>query len=113
MVASEKSGRLGQMVSNGSSALWGTKLLGFIQDLEELWGWRSQMDRQATMSPRHLSLHDICGLQEALTALSYVSLTATSEIYDYSPYFPDEKQAQGRRPAQSPTPSSRVGGIQI
>lgn len=75
------------MVSNGPFALWRTKLMGFIQDLEELWGWRSQMDRRATMSPRHLSLHDICGFQEALTALSHIGLTATSEIHDDPPPF--------------------------
>lgn len=53
------------------------------------------MDRWVTMSPCHLSLHDFCGLQEALTELSHLGLTATAEIHDDSPHFPDEKQAQG------------------
>lgn len=87
--------------------------MGFIQDLEELWGWRSQTDRRATMSPRPLSLHDICGLEETLTALSHVGLTATSEIPDSPPIFQMSNGRGHEEPAPSPTPSGRAGGVQI
>lgn len=71
------------------------------------------MDRRATMSSHPLSLHDICGLQETLTALSHVGLTATSEIHDGPPIFQMCNGLRGEEPATSPTPSSRAGGVQI